>query len=157
MKLREVIIALRKGILLSARYLRRTQPAFKSVVEKYPDTVSSKAPLDMFSTFKGYLRNDLSKCSGCNACVPACPVRALDFRSESFPDGSIKVSEFRIHLGKCFSCGFCVDICPETSLYFSKDFELVSERPEDLVMVLRAEAENEERNIHRIRTYEVRR
>ena len=57
----------------------------------------------------------------------------------------------------CGRCSACVEICPETSLFYSKDFELVSERPEDLVMVLRPPTNRPEKDAPRIRTYEVRR
>jgi formate hydrogenlyase subunit 6/NADH:ubiquinone oxidoreductase subunit I len=143
--------------MVNVRYLIRRQLRFKSVVEKYPDVISGKAPLDMFANFKGYVRNDLNKCTGCSACVPICPVRALDFKAESRVDGSINVQEFRINLGKCFSCGACIEVCPEASLFYSKDFELVSSRPEDLIMALYSQSSKLEKDITRIRTYEVRR
>lgn len=157
MRLASVLRTLRESLRLNFRYLRRNQHRYKSMVEKYPDVISGKAPLDMFSSFRGYVRNDLSKCTGCAACIPVCPVKALDFKAESQIDGSINVQEYRINLGKCFSCGACIDICPESSLYYSKDFELVSEKPEDLVMVLYGHNAKSEKDITRIRTYEVRR
>jgi formate hydrogenlyase subunit 6/NADH:ubiquinone oxidoreductase subunit I len=157
MKLSAVIRVLKQSLALSAAYLRRRRTRFKSVVEKYPDVISGKAPLDMFSNFRGYVRNDLSKCTGCSACIPVCPVKALDFKSESRLDGSIHVQEFRINLGKCFSCSACIDVCPEASLSYSKDFELVSGRSEDLVMILHGNSGKNEKDITRMRTYEVRR
>ncbi len=157
MKLTSVLLALKKSLGLNYQYLRRVLYRYKSVVEKYPDTISGKAPLDMFSNFRGYLRNDLAKCTGCSACLPVCPVKALDFKSENKADGSINVLEYRIDLGKCFSCGACIEICPESSLSYSKDFELVSGRSEDLVMVLFGHSVKTEKDITRIRTYEVRR
>lgn len=157
MKLAAVIGKLREGIALNLSYFMRKSHRTKSVVEKYPDTISGKAPLDMFSNFRGYVRNDLGKCNGCAACVPVCPVKALDFKAENRLDGTINVQEFRIHLGKCFSCGACIDICPENSLYYSKDFELVSQKKEDLIMVLYGHSSKSEKDITRIRTYEVRR
>lgn len=157
MKLFSVISTLRVSLRVSLNYLRRKQHRYKSMVEKYPDVISGRAPVDMFANFRGYVRNDLEKCNGCAACIPACPVKALDFKSESRIDGSINVQEFRINLGKCFSCGACVEVCPESSLYYSKDFELVSGKAEDLVMVLRGQNGRSDKDITRIRTYEVRR
>ncbi len=157
MKLSSVLKTMKESLLLNLRYLRRSSQRYKSMVEKYPDLISGKAPLDMFSSYRGYVRNDLSKCTGCGACIPACPVKALDFKAESRLDGSINVQEYRIHLGKCFSCSACIEVCPENSLFYSKDFERVSGKTEDLVMVLRGNSGRNEKDITRIRTYEVRR
>ena len=157
MKLISVLHALKESLKLNLRYLRRSQHRYKSGVEKYPDKISGRAPLDMFSNFRGYVKNDLAKCTGCGACVPTCPVKALDFKAEHRPDGSINVQEYRIDLGKCFSCNACIEVCPESSLYYSKEFELVSTEPEGLVTVLLNNNNRNEKDITRIRTYEVRR
>lgn len=146
-----------QSISLNLRYIFRKETRYKSVVEKYPDTISAKVSSDMFLNFRGYIRNDLNKCNGCGLCVPACPVNALAFESKSKSDGSIEIEEFRIHLGKCFSCNACIDICPEQSLFYSRDFELVSDKPQSLVMILKAHSSRADRDIARIRTYEVRR
>jgi formate hydrogenlyase subunit 6/NADH:ubiquinone oxidoreductase subunit I len=157
MKLLEVVKALRDSLRLNVLYLRRNQHRYKSGVEKYPDKISGRAPLDMFTNFRGYVQNDLSKCTGCGACVPTCPVKALDFKSETKPDGTINVQDFKINLGKCFSCNACIEVCPESSLFYSKDFELVADKPEGLVSVIVNNASRNEKDITRIRTYEVRR
>lgn len=157
MKLKQVMNALKSTIALNLKFLRRTKHRYKSVVEKYPDLVSAKAPLDMFTSYKGYVKNDLAKCSGCGNCVPACPVKAIDFTSENMRDGTIRVQEFNIHLGKCFSCGVCIEICPEASLSYSKDFELVTENTKDLIAVFKSSGQRGDKDITRIRTYEVRR
>jgi formate hydrogenlyase subunit 6/NADH:ubiquinone oxidoreductase subunit I len=76
--------------------------------------------------------------------------------TESKSDGSFAVKNFKIHLGRCFSCSVCIEACPESSLSYSKDFELVSEKSEDLVMVTYS-GEKKTSDQGRIRTYEVRR
>jgi len=43
---------------------------------------------------------DLKKCTGCNMCVPICPVGVL-----SIVDMKAQVKE------GCIDCGACVDIC----------------------------------------------
>jgi formate hydrogenlyase subunit 6/NADH:ubiquinone oxidoreductase subunit I len=142
---------------LLTKYLRRNEKRFRSQVEKYPDAISGRSAADMFGSYRGYLRNDLEKCSGCGVCVPICPVNALQIKSEGRLDGSVSVQEFRIDLGRCYGCSACSEVCPESSLFFSKDFELVSSRAEDLVMVLYPNDLKPEREFARIRTYEVRR
>lgn len=157
MRLWSVLSALRTGLGLNLRYLRRSQHRYKSGVEKYPDVISGRAPLDMFTNFRGYVRNDLAKCTGCGACVPTCPVKAIDFTSDTRPDGTVNVQEFRIDLGKCFSCNACVEVCPEQSLFYSKDFEIAASKPADLISVQVNNTSRNDKDITRIRTYEVRR
>ncbi len=48
---------------------------------------------------------DKQKCSGCGACVEACPFEAL-----SLADDKAQVNE------ACTLCGTCVDVCPEGAL-----------------------------------------
>lgn len=49
---------------------------------------------------------DNEKCSGCKACVDACPSSAI-----TVPDGKAVVNE-----GECIDCGACVDACPNAAL-----------------------------------------
>ncbi len=44
---------------------------------------------------------DMEKCTGCEACVDACPVEAI-----AMDDGKAKISD------ECVDCGQCVDECP---------------------------------------------
>lgn len=149
--------SVRATLKMNLAYLLRRNARYKPIVENYPDFISGRAPTDMYHNFKGYLRNDLVKCTGCSECVPVCPVKALEFHAEPALKGGLKVTDFRIDLGKCFNCSICVDVCPEGSLFFSKDFELVSKRAEDLVMVLYGTEEKNEPEVTKIRAYEVRR
>jgi ferredoxin len=49
---------------------------------------------------------DLEKCSGCGACVDACPSEALKLVDEKVVVDS----------DECVDCGVCVDECPEGAL-----------------------------------------
>lgn len=44
-------------------------------------------------------------CTGCEACVAACPTNAI-----SMVDGKAKISE------ACVDCGSCVEACPTQSI-----------------------------------------
>jgi Ni,Fe-hydrogenase III small subunit/NAD-dependent dihydropyrimidine dehydrogenase PreA subunit len=52
--------------------------------------------------------------SGCDACVSACPTRAIE------------LAPVRIDLGRCVMCGDCEPACPGGKLSFSNDFRLAS-------------------------------
>jgi ferredoxin len=45
---------------------------------------------------------DQSKCTGCEACVEACPAEAI----------AIADSKAKINPDLCAECGACVDTCP---------------------------------------------
>ncbi|MBM4147946.1 MAG: 4Fe-4S dicluster domain-containing protein [Lentisphaerae bacterium] len=44
---------------------------------------------------------DKGKCTGCGACVEACPVEAITMDEKAIVDAD-----------KCVDCGACVDACP---------------------------------------------
>lgn len=52
------------------------------------------------------VKADQDKCTGCGACVEACPAEAL-----SMEDEKICVND-----DNCIDCGVCVDECPVNAL-----------------------------------------
>jgi electron transfer flavoprotein alpha subunit/NAD-dependent dihydropyrimidine dehydrogenase PreA subunit len=62
---------------------------------------------------------DKETCTGCEACVPACPFGALSMAD----DGTAVVDE------KCTFCGACVDVCPVEAITLTKD-EKAARAPE---------------------------
>lgn len=51
------------------------------------------------------------RCTGCKACVQACPGRCIEVTAENR-----KVATYRIELEKCLYCGLCVESCPFEAL-----------------------------------------
>ena len=152
------IYAMITSIQDQMKYVFRWDQRHKSVVELYPDKASSRSLIDMFPLYRGYLNNDLTKCSGCEVCISTCPVSALRIIKENRPgSGATVVKQFDIDLGKCFSCGGCVDVCPEKSIGFTKGFELVAKKYSDLTILASQDQSDIVRESAKIRTYEVRR
>ena len=50
---------------------------------------------------------DVTRCTGCGACVEVCPVEAI----AALVDGKARVDE-----ELCTGCGACVDACPEDAI-----------------------------------------
>ncbi len=53
-------------------------------------------------------------CTGCGACVAACPARALSLVSE-YPDGRGR-KRVAIAAARCSGCGTCRPACPREAL-----------------------------------------
>jgi Ni,Fe-hydrogenase III small subunit/NAD-dependent dihydropyrimidine dehydrogenase PreA subunit len=60
--------------------------------------------------------------TGCNACVTACPSRA------------VTLDPLRIDLGRCVLCGDCEPVCPSAKLAFSNDCKLAATDREALTV-----------------------
>ena len=58
---------------------------------------------------------DVTRCTGCGACVEVCPVGAV-----ALVDGKARVDE-----ELCTGCGACVDACPEGAIQPVVQGELV--------------------------------
>ncbi len=152
-----------RALRLAANYIFGSHVKYRVAIEQYPDTVSGKTTLDLFPKTKGFLTNDLQKCTGCGDCIAICPVGALDLTADQLQDGSKRVKKFTIDLGRCYSCSACLDSCPVNSLSYTKSFEMAVSTNTDLIKVIDLEKNNPNRGKHlnndsiKIRTYEVRR
>jgi len=71
--------------------------------------------------FRGRPRIQDTPCpDGCQACVAACPARAVE--------------PHRIDLGRCLFCGACEDACPASVFRFGTEHRLAALRRQDLVL-----------------------
>ena len=64
------------------------------------------------------IHNDLSKCSGCNCCISACPIAEANIGF--FDNGRLTV---RIDSEKCIVCGACLAACRNNSRFYEDDTE----------------------------------
>jgi NAD-dependent dihydropyrimidine dehydrogenase PreA subunit len=64
---------------------------------------------------------DAERCTGCGACIEACPVGAI-----ALMDGTAHVEK-----ETCTGCGACLEVCPEDAIHSVVEGELVQveERP----------------------------
>lgn len=105
----------------------------KEVTEQYPDPVSSKTEDDLPPRSRGFLFNEIEKCTGCRDCQKVCPVNCISIETEpTAEDGKTWVSIFDIDFGMCLFCGLCVESCQPMSLVHTKKYEGATYQAVDL-------------------------
>lgn len=106
----------------------------KEVTEQYPDPVSSRTADDLPARTRGFLYNDIDRCTGCGECEKVCPVQCIRVETEAGADhGKLWVAVFDVDVARCVFCGLCVDVCQPVSLTHTRQFEGGVYDPRDLV------------------------
>lgn len=83
----------------------------KSQGSQYIPDLRAANPID----FRGKpVISEAACANGCNACLAACPSRA------------ITLDPVRIDMGRCVLCGDCEPVCPSQKFSFNNDFKLAS-------------------------------
>lgn len=96
----------------------------KGVTEEYPDRVSARMPEDLPVRYRGFLQNEIERCTGCGDCEKSCPIQCIRVETEPGLDvGSHWVAVFDIDMARCMFCGLCVEVCPTSSLSHTRKYE----------------------------------
>jgi NAD(P)H-quinone oxidoreductase subunit I len=115
-------------------YLVGASNSYKEMTEEYPDRVSARMPEDLPPRYRGFLQNDIQKCSGCRYCADVCPVECIHIETEPGPERNVSwVAVFDIDLARCMFCGLCVEICPTKSLRHTREYEGSVFRLEEMI------------------------
>ncbi|MFQ5867622.1 MAG: 4Fe-4S dicluster domain-containing protein [bacterium] len=81
--------------------------------------------------FRGKPEIDLDKCNGCGGCVNGCPARLIAINDIQ----DKRIIEF--DLSRCTYCGRCQETCPEEAIKLSQEFELATDKKEDLIITIK--------------------
>jgi formate hydrogenlyase subunit 6/NADH:ubiquinone oxidoreductase subunit I len=106
----------------------------KEVTEQYPDPVSSRMPDDLPPRSRGFLWNDITRCTGCGDCEKVCPVQCITVETEKGPEAAKTwISVFDIDFARCTFCGFCTEVCAPNSLVHQRKYEGAVDRLDAVV------------------------
>ncbi len=111
------MIGIAKGLALTVRYLFT-----KAVTVQYP-----KEKRQMTPRFRGMLKVDINRCSGCKLCPIACPDNLIEVITGVSSEGKKITNVWLVDVGRCYFCGLCVESCPHGALYMSHLYELATE------------------------------
>ena len=111
------MIGILKGMGLTIRYLFS-----RAITLQYPEEKRQMTP-----RFRGMLRVDIEKCTGCKLCPKACPDGLIDVVTGVSSEGRKITNVWLVDIGRCYFCGLCVESCPEKALHMSHLYELATE------------------------------
>ncbi len=94
----------------------------KPITIQYPDRTEKPVKEMLPDRYRGFLKVDSSICTGCMACMRACPISCIKITVEK-KDVERYLVSFKIDQGKCMYCGLCVEPCPTGAIFFTKEFE----------------------------------
>src|SRR3989304_1707672 len=104
-----------KGMRITARY--GVDPR-ETITLQYPEERWEPS-----ERFRGFLHNDIKRCTSCTMCVKVCPVDCISLESVRGADKKLVLVSYDINIGRCMYCGLCVEVCPPKSLTHTSGYE----------------------------------
>lgn len=122
----EAVVTTAKGMRITARY--GLDPK-EEVTLQYPEE-----RWEIPERYRGFLHNDIKKCTACTMCVKVCPVDCISLESVRGADKKNVLAIYDINIGRCMYCGLCVEVCPVKSLVHTAGYEKASADRGELIL-----------------------
>jgi len=122
----EAVATTAKGMRITAGY--GVDPR-ETITQEYPE-VRREPP----ERFRGFLHNDILRCTSCTMCVRVCPIDCISLESIRGADKKLKLVSYDINIGRCMYCGLCVEVCPPKSLTHTEGYEKASTERGELIL-----------------------
>jgi NADH-quinone oxidoreductase chain I len=127
----EAVVTTAKGMRITARY--GVDPK-EEVTLQYPEE-----RWEIPEGYRGFLHNDVKKCTACTMCVKVCPIDCISLESVRGADKKMVLASYDINIGRCMYCGLCVEVCPPKSLKHTSGYEMASVDRGELILHFIAE------------------
>jgi NADH-quinone oxidoreductase subunit I len=122
----EAVVTTAKGMRITARY--GVDPK-EEVTLQYPEE-----RWVIPEGYRGFLHNDIKKCTSCTMCVKVCPIDCISLESVRGADKKLVLCSYDINIGRCMYCGLCVEVCPPKSLKHTSGYEMASVARGELIL-----------------------
>ena len=122
----EAVVTTAKGMRITARY--GVDPK-EEVTLQYPEE-----RWEIPQGYRGFLHNDILKCTACTMCVKVCPVDCISLESVRGADKKMVLASYDINIGRCMYCGLCVEVCPPKSLKHTAGYEMASTTRGEMIL-----------------------
>jgi NADH-quinone oxidoreductase chain I len=110
--IRDSIVTIAVGMGITFKHLGK-----RPVTQQYPDERWS-----LPDRFRGFVHNDVPRCTACLACAKDCPVDCIYI--ETVGKGKERLmSRFAIDYNKCIWCSLCTEHCPTDCITMSHDYD----------------------------------
>ena len=106
----------------------------RPITVQYPDRTPEPIENYIEDRFRGILEVDLQSCIGCLLCMKACPLNCIYIEVDRDPELGRVMTQFDIDEAKCMYCGLCTEACPTQTLKHTKEFELSTDDPDEMVL-----------------------
>jgi NADH-quinone oxidoreductase chain I len=101
-----------KGMGITFKYLGK-----RPVTQQYPDERWA-----LPERFRGFVHNDVPRCTACKLCAKDCPVDCIYIDLEG-KGAERRMTRYAIDYNKCIWCSLCTEHCPTNCITMSHDYD----------------------------------
>ena len=110
--IKETFSSIFTGMWITRRYLGETP-----VTQQFPQERWS-----LPERYRGFVHNDVPRCTACLLCAKACPVDCIYIDVEGKGKDRL-MTRYTIDYNKCIWCSLCTEPCPTNCITMSHDYD----------------------------------